>query len=485
MKELLKNILLIYSFVFIPAIAFASEDQCLKCHSELDDEASKKFLDDVHYKVGLSCKDCHGGNSSYDDMDMAMSKKNGFIGVPKLNDISALCAKCHSNKELIQKYNPSLSTNQFEELKLSIHGSLSTSGKEMILQCTTCHNHHGIKKVSDPKSPVYPVNVPNTCSKCHNNAIYMQSYNPSLTVDQLSKYRTSKHGKLNSAGNDKAAECASCHGSHFILSSKDVRSKTYKLNIPQTCSNCHSNKEYMKKFKIATNQYQQYRSSAHGVAVFENNDLSAPVCNDCHGNHGAAPPGIESISKVCGICHVINAQLFSESKHKKVFDANKYPECETCHGKHDIQKVTDNLLGVDENAVCSKCHNEKENTKGFYIAKKMKTIIERLKKQNRIAKNKVYLAEQKGMDMDETKYKLRDINQSLLESRTIIHSFDESKFKASTDKGILSSKQVIAEANNAIDEFYFRRYGLLVSTIIISMLALLTFLYIKRIENNK
>ena len=117
-----------------------------------------------------------------------------------------------------------------------------------MLQCITCHNAHGIKKVDDPKSPVYPTNVPQTCNKCHGNASFMQSYNPAISVDQLTKYRTSVHGVLNSKGNIKAAECASCHGSHDIYPANDVRSKVYKLNIPGTCSQCHSDKNYMNSF---------------------------------------------------------------------------------------------------------------------------------------------------------------------------------------------------------------------------------------------
>ena len=32
--------------------------------------------------------------------------------------------------------------------------------------------------------------------------------------------------------------------------------------------------------------------SVHGKALLEKGDLSAPTCNNCHGNHGAAPPQI-------------------------------------------------------------------------------------------------------------------------------------------------------------------------------------------------
>jgi len=474
-----------YLFLFLAQYSFGAEDQCLTCHQALEDEPSKLFIEDVHYKAGLSCKSCHGGNSNSDDMEIAMSKAEGFFGVPSLNKISETCSKCHSDAAYMKKYNPKIQTGQFENLKASVHGKLSLDGRGMMIQCITCHNAHGIKKVNDSRSPVYPTNVPQTCNKCHGNASFMQSYNPSISVDQLTKYRTSVHGVLNSQGNSMVAQCASCHGSHEIFTSKDVRSKVYKLNIPSTCSQCHSDKEYMKDFHIPTDQFEKFQKSVHGKAVFEKQDLSAPVCNDCHGNHGATPPGIESISKVCGSCHALNAELFSASPHKKAFDEKKYPECETCHGNHEILIAQDKLLGVGEDAICLKCHSEKENQKGYFIAKEMKKLTDSLIVSDSLAKQLIFQAEQKGMDVEEIKFKLREIHQARLEARTIVHSFNEAKFKEITTKGFQSSNLAITDAKAAIDEFYFRRYGLGVALAIISFLIVILFLYIKKIEKNK
>jgi predicted CXXCH cytochrome family protein len=238
----------------------------------------------------------------------------------------------------------------------------------------------------------------------------------------------------------------------------------------------------MKEFKIPTDQFSKYQNSVHGKAVFEKQDLSAPVCNDCHGNHGATPPGIESISKVCGSCHALNAELFSSSPHKKAFDEKKYPECETCHGNHEILIAKDQLLGVDKGAICLKCHSENENKKGYLIAKEMKRLTDRLIISDSVAKDMVFQAEQKGMDVEEIKFKLREIHQARLEGRTIVHSFDEAKFKEVADKGFKSSELTITEAKAAIDEFYFRRYGLGIAVAIISFLIVILYLYIKRIE---
>ncbi len=461
---------------------YAAGDNCFSCHSDLGSTPAELFKNDIHHLAGLSCADCHGGDSKSEDMDEAMSKSKGFIGIPKGNQISEICSKCHSDSLFISKYDKSLSTDQMSLLNNSVHGKLSLNGKDRIVQCITCHNAHGIVSVKDPRSPVYPTNVPLTCNKCHGDAKFMRSYNPEIAVDQYEKYRTSQHGILNAKGDPKPAECVNCHGSHNIFSTKDVRSSVYPTNIPKTCSKCHSDKDYMAKYGIPTDQYDKYLQSAHGEALMEKDDLSAPTCNSCHGNHGAIPPGITSISKVCGTCHVLNAELFAGSPHKKAFDERNYPECATCHGKHEILAASDKLLGIKNGAICSKCHSPEENVDGYKVAVQMKQWLDSLTAQEDLAKSLVFDAEQKGMEVEEEKFELRNINQAKIETRTIVHSFNKEKFKEVVDKGFSSSRNVIAEAKGSIHEYYFRRTGLGISVLIITFLIVILFLYIRKIE---
>jgi predicted CXXCH cytochrome family protein len=340
-------------------------------------------------------------------------------------------------------------------------------------------------RVRDKNSPVYSLNVTKTCAKCHSNADYIRTYNPRLPVDQLEKYKTSVHGKKNSAGDVKVAECVNCHGSHDIRTAKDVKSKVYAKNLPSTCARCHADAEHMKNYKIPTDQYSKYSKSVHGIALLEKNDPSSPACNDCHGNHGAVPPGITSISKVCGLCHVLNANLFASSPHKKAFDSRKLPECETCHGSHSIINASSELLGVTGNTTCSRCHSQKENAKGFFTAQMMRLIMDSLAFQHQEAIRLVAEAEQKGMEISAAKFKLRDARQARLESRTMIHSFNEDKFREVAQKGLTLSSDIASEASKAIEDYYIRRLGLGISTLIITILALSLYLFIRRIEKRK
>jgi len=457
-------------------------DQCFVCHSALGDEASRLFSRDIHHLKGVPCAGCHGGDASSADMDRAMSTNAGFRGVPKGDDISARCAACHADSAAMARLGSGLPTNQFALLQSSVHGKSSTKGSERIVQCTTCHGAHGIVAPRERTSPVNPLNVVKTCTKCHGDPAYVRAYNPSLPVDQLGKYRTSVHGKRNAAGDVNVAECASCHGSHGILASTDVKSSVYPTNIPATCGRCHSDAAYMKEYRIPTDQYAKYSRSVHGIALLQRNDLGAPACNNCHGNHGATPPGVESISKVCGTCHALNADLFAVSPHKKVFDERRLPECETCHGNHEIVAATEKLLGVSPEAVCSRCHNAQESPAAYGVAMHMRRLTDSLDAAEARAKELVEDAEQKGMEIGEAKYKLRDVRQSRLQARTMVHSLNEDQFGRTVGKGIATATWVAGEAQQAIDEFFFRRRGLGIATLIMTLLASSLYLFIRRLE---
>ncbi len=478
------RLLVLWLLLSLAGMAYAA-DQCATCHQSLGDKPSMQFKHDVHAAKGISCAGCHGGNADASEMEQAMDAAAGYIGVPKGDTISMRCAACHSDPARMKQYGSSLPTNQWQSLQVSVHGKLSVTGKEHIVQCITCHNAHGIVSPKNAASPVYPLNVIATCSKCHSDPAFMRDYNPALPVDQVEKYRTSVHGKLNAKGDPQVAECASCHGSHEIRSAKDAKSSVYATNIPERCASCHSDPKHMKKYNIPTDQFAKFSKSVHGIALLQRHDVGAPACNDCHGNHGATPPGVESVSKVCGTCHALNADLFSSSPHKKAFDDQQLPECETCHSNHEIVAATDKLLGVGPDAVCSSCHEEKEKGSGYRVARTMKNLTDTLLAAEAHASALLDEGEQKGMEVSEAKFKLRDVHQARLQSRTMVHSFNEAKFREVVDKGIATAAVVGVEGQHLIDEYYFRRWGLVIATLIISIVAISLFGVIRQIERRQ
>src|SRR4029079_7787060 len=108
--------------------------------------------------------------------------------------------------------------------------------------------------------------------------------------------------------------------------------------------------ELMKPYKIPTDQLQKYRESVHADALLKKQDLSAPTCNDCHGNHGAVPPGAASVANVCGTCHARQSELLSASPMS-------FNQCLACHNNHDVRHPTDALIGVTSEATCVTCHD--------------------------------------------------------------------------------------------------------------------------------
>ena len=75
-----------------------------------------------------------------------------------------------------------------------------------------------------------------------------------------------------------------------------------------TRSGAHERLHAPDQAPLPTDQLANYQQSVHYAALTKGNDLSAPTCNDCHGNHGAAPPGAGSVVNVCGTCHAVFAR---------------------------------------------------------------------------------------------------------------------------------------------------------------------------------
>ena len=457
-------------------------DQCISCHFDLEDKVAISYKTDVHFNKGISCSACHGGDSNSDDMELSMSKEKGFIGVPTRGVRINSCINCHSNAQIMKRYGSTIPTNQYELLKLSVHSKNIIGGEGFIVDCISCHSVHDIASVRSKSSKVYPTKIVELCGSCHSSAEFMKNYNSALPVDQVVKYRTSTHGKLNAQGDPNAAECINCHGNHEIRAVNDPKSTVYATNIPQVCSACHSDQKKMAPYKIPTNQYSLFENSVHGKALLEKHDINAPSCNDCHGNHGAVPPGVESISKVCGSCHALNAELFDQSPHKKPFDENGLSECESCHGNHGVSHPTDEMLGVNEGAVCIDCHSNQSDDKGFFVAARMKEIIDSLQLERDETIKILDDAGKKSMDVSDAVFSLQDLRQILIQSRTKVHSFDLEKYEELTNQGFEITTKAKSEGLASIENYYFRRKGLGVATIIVTILVIGLYIKLRRLE---
>lgn len=112
----------------------------------------------------------------------------------------------------------------------------------------------------------------------------------------------------------------------------------------------------------------------------------------------------------------------------------------------------------------------------------MQHLIDSLESTEKRADSLVADAEQKGMEVSEARFKLRDARQARLQSRTMVHAFNEEKFREVIGKGLSVTSIVAEEGQQAIGEYFFRRWGLGVATLIITIVAGSLYFTIRRIE---
>jgi len=245
----------------------------------------------------------------------------------------------------------------------------------------SCHDCHGGDPLATTKhaSMARPAraDIPELCGKCHSSAAYMKRFNPAARVDQVQEYWSSRHGQRLKEGDARVATCIDCHTVHHMLRRTQPQSTVHPTHVAETCSRCHSDARRMAPLRV--DQYARWRVSVHAKALFDKGDLSAPTCNDCHGNHGATPPGVESVSFVCGQCHAREAELFRASRKHELWAQHtetmsgmecstchegrraslpltQFSECVTCHENHGVVRPTVAMLGVLPDTPCAFCH---------------------------------------------------------------------------------------------------------------------------------
>ncbi len=354
--------------------------------------------------------------------------------------------------------------------------------------CVACHGGDATKMGPEAmdKSKGFlgkptPAQVIEVCGRCHSDARFMRQYNPSLRVDQVAEYYTSVHGRrLKEQNDENVATCASCHKPHSIRPPTDARSSVHPLHVADTCGGCHANAEYMAPYKIPTDQVAKYKKSVHYQLMTVKGDLSAPTCNDCHGNHGAAPPGISWVGNVCGQCHPVNADLFNKSRHAQVFVQMGTPGCATCHSNHEIVPTSDAMLGIGGNAICSTCHTPTDN--GGKTAVAMRESIDQLRTAYERANGLLTTAEHDGMEVSQPLFELNEAKTALIKARASIHGFNLDGVKAQVKPGLEISEKSRARGLRALDELQFRRKGLAVSVLIIVALIVGLVMKIRRME---
>ena len=120
------------------------------------------------------------------------------------------------------------------------------------------------------------------------------------------------------------ATCVSCHGVHGIGPPDDPTSPVYRAerrgHLREMSCRCraHARLRHPDRPVRKIQDQRSCQSLSMRSTIFRR-----PTCNDCHGNHGAVPPGLDNVANVCGQCHGRQAELFRQGPHKQPFDCGK------------------------------------------------------------------------------------------------------------------------------------------------------------------
>ncbi|MEX2303919.1 MAG: cytochrome c3 family protein [Bryobacterales bacterium] len=265
----------------------ASQDTCLECHALLEGSLARPaeaFVDDIHRQSAVTCAGCHGGDPSSADPEISMSPAKGFRGKISRQDTPAMCARCHSDAEMIRRFKPQQRVDQFAQYRTSVHGQKLAAGDLKVANCVDCHSVHDIREVRHALSPVHPLRLPQTCARCHADAEHMEGYG--IPTDQFAKYERSVHWHAVSVRRDLSAPtCATCHGNHGAT-------PPGVTSVENVCGNCHV-------------VFQRLFDESPHKAAFESMGMAA--CIVCHSNHEIVQPTVSMLGvaegAVCVDCH--------------------------------------------------------------------------------------------------------------------------------------------------------------------------------------
>lgn len=290
----------------------------------------------------------------------AIAAPGNTVPLPQKPDNSK-CLSCHSNP------GQTFTFPNGDVVSISVDSTTYDHSTHQTLACQTCHTN--ITSFPHPQNTAksardYTLQHKDTCNQCH--------------PDQAKQLAGSAHAKLAAAGNPNTPICADCHNPHIqepIQKDKNGDpAPSEHQKIATTCSKCHSS------------IFNEYKNSVHGKALFNENNLDVPACDQCHGIHNLKQARTVEFRlnspELCSNCHtradimnkynistnVLNTYvadfhgttvtLFSK-EHTGGMDTNK-PVCYDCHGVHNIASVKDPKQGLElqQNLLitCQKCH---------------------------------------------------------------------------------------------------------------------------------
>lgn len=263
----------------------------------------------------------------------SQSDSRHVTGGSKLDNAS--CQACHAAAK------KEISVTAAEGKKRTLHAVSEEKFSQSVhakMLCVECH-----QEITDNTTP-HKKNVSKKvgCVECHQNLwaattedIKKQGKSRlGVVVQNIEAYKKSFHARPNQDDPTRPnASCNDCHDTHaFNVPPLGSDARTaWHLTIPDTCGpKCHEE------------QFDTFKSSAHGKQVLEKHNPKGAVCTDCHTTHNiintSSDPFKLNVTKVCGGCHVDNMKSYVDTYHGQVNTLGYAytAKCYDCHGSHGI-----------------------------------------------------------------------------------------------------------------------------------------------------
>jgi len=213
------------------------------------------------------------------------------------------------------------------------------------------------------------------------------------------------------------------------------------------CISCHASDTMKPEFQ---NIVEAWQASWHAQ-----NNIS---CEHCHGGDpkdaalSMSPqrgfvgvPTPQSVPEFCGKCHIGILSNYLESGHGKALKASrKAPSCVTCHGSHNIQKASINIINEQ---LCTKCHS-------YERAKNMKQALFLTEKRISELGEGLLDLKRQGFyaDADE-----KALFSTQAEFRTLFHTVDVNLVQEKTGEVSTELDRIDRNVRSAFRELSFRR----------------------------
>jgi len=294
--------------------------------------------------------------------------------------------------------------------------------------------------------------IPALCASCHADVARMRFYN--LPSDQYALYQLSFHGMKLAKGDQSVAVCIDCHGVHEIRKPEDPKSSVFGRNIPGTCGKCHGDPEFRKRHGLKGDPVKDYEAGVHGKAFLSGDDPAAPECTRCHGSHGATPPGVGDVEKVCGQCHMQTRTYFLASPHKAAMDQAGQPECAACHNSHKTAAIPPEQFASS----CLSCHDkgDREYKVALALARMKDDAAAEIVKADKLVAQAAAIP----LYVEDYRSRLQDARTALLEAAPVTHSLDTLQVEPHTRRARSIAARVSEELHQKLAGRWWHNVGL-------------------------